>query len=127
MAQVRAADCAGTGDFKFGAALAVASAGEFLVCHARVARPRGNLRGAATALVPGLVSALVAAGILFQPVHWTLRAGGIFYFYPDAARICAAVDRQRSIATQASAQRGYLLASSQRLQSAGPALLKLKS
>jgi hypothetical protein len=32
-------------------------------------------------------------GILFQPVHWTLRAGGIFYFYPDAARICAAVDR----------------------------------
>ena len=127
MAQVRAADRAGAGDFKFTAALAKAFAGKLLVCLARVARPRGNLRGAATALVPGLVSALVAAGILFQPVHWTLRAGGIFYFYPDAARICAAVDRQRSIATQASAQRGYLLASSQRLQSIGSAFLKLKS
>ena len=127
MAQVRAADRAGAGDFKFGAALAAAFAGEFWVCHARVARPRGNLRGAATALVPGLVSALAAARILFQPVHWTLRAGGIFCFHPDAARIGAAVDGQRSVATQASAQRGDLLASSQRWQSIGSAFLKLKS
>jgi hypothetical protein len=41
------------------------------------------------------VSALVAAGILFQPVQGTLRAGGIFYFHSDSARICAAVDASK--------------------------------
>src|ERR1039458_7954710 len=109
MAQVRAADRAWTCDSWFAAALAKASAGKLLVCLARVARRRGNLRGRTTALVPGLVSALVAAGILFQPVHWPVRAGRVFYFHSDAARIGAAVDGQRPIATQASAQRGHVL------------------
>ena len=127
MALVRAAGRAGTRDFKFVPALAAASAGEFLVCLACAARPCGNLRGAATALVSRLVSALVAAGILLQPVHWPLRAGGIFYFHPDAARMGVALDGQKSVATQASAQRGDLLASSQRLQPIRPAVLKLKS
>ena len=98
MAQVRAAERAGTGDFKLAAALAAVSAGELLAGLARVAWPRGDLRGVATALVSRLVSALVAAGILLQPVHWPLRAGGIFYFHPDAARMGVALDGQRSVA-----------------------------
>ena len=126
MAQVRAVDRTRRRDLKLGAALAAASAGGCLVCFAFVARPRGHLRDAATALVPKLVSVLVAAGILFQPVHWTVRAGGVFYFYNHAARICVALDGQRFVATQATTQSGYLLASSQRLQSVGPALLKIK-
>ncbi len=124
MAQVRAADRAGAGDFEFASALAKASAAECLVCLARVARSRGDLRGGATTLVSRLVSALVAAGILFQPVHRSLCAAGILYFHPDAARICVAVGGQGFVATQASTQRDDLLASSERVQSVGPAFLK---
>jgi len=87
VAQVHTADRAGTGDFELVAALATAPGGEFLVCAARGAGCRGDLRGAATALVPGLVSALVTAGILFQPIHRTLRSGGIFCIHHYAAGI----------------------------------------
>ena len=126
MAQVRAADRAGTGDFEFAAALATASAGEFLVCRACVGRPHGDLRGMATALVSRLVPALVAAGILFEPAHRSLRAGGVFYFHPYAGRTGAAAGRQGFVATQTSARCEDILGSVQRLQSAGPAFLKLK-
>ena len=92
MAQVRAADRAGPGDHQFAPALAKASVGERLVHRACRARDCSGLRGAATALVSRLVSALVAAGILFQPVHGPLRAAGIFYFHPDAAGLDIARD-----------------------------------
>src|SRR5665213_4241317 len=115
MAQVRAADRAGPGGFKFAFALAETSAGKLLVCLARTACRRGDWRGAATALVPGLVSALVATGILFQPVPRPRRAGDIFYFHPDAARLGAPADRQGFVATQTSARREDLLASGPRL------------
>ena len=127
MAQVRTADRAGTDDFKFGLALAASSASECLAYFARRVRTHRSLCGAATALVQRLLSAFFAIGILLQPVHRSLCAGGVFYFHRDAARICAAVDGQKSVATQASAQRGDLLASSQRLQPIRPAVLKLKS
>ena len=110
MAQVRAADRAGTGDHNFVAALAKTFAGEFVVRPARVARLRGDLRGAATALVQRLLSDFPVVGILFQPVRRMLRAGGIFCFYPDAVGIHAAIDGQRPIATQTPAQRGDSLA-----------------
>src|SRR5580704_10396437 len=124
MAQVRAAGRAGAGDFEFAPALAKVSAAQCLVPLARVARSHSDLRGAATTLVSRLVSALVADGILFQPVHRSLCAAGIFYFHPDAARICVAVGGQGFLATQASIQRDDLLASSRRVQSIGPAFLK---
>lgn len=127
MAQVRAADRAGTGAGKFAAALAKASAGELLVRLACAAWARRNCCDAATALVPGLVSALVAAWILFQPVYWTMRVVAVLCFYRHAARICVALDWQRSVATQTASQSGHLLATIQRLQSARPALLKVKS
>lgn len=127
MAQVRAVDRIGTGDFEFAIALAKASFGESLVCLARVDSPRGNLRGGATALVSWLVSALFKAGILFQPARWPLRAGDIFYFHNHAARICVAAGGQRLVATQTPTRSEHSLASSQRLQSIGPALLKIKS
>jgi hypothetical protein len=86
MAQVRAADRAGAGDFKFGPALAAAFAGEFLVCHARVARPRGDLRAVATALVPGLgfyssqfigrCALAVFFIFILTPLGWVLRLMG---------------------------------------------------
>lgn len=85
MAQVRPADRAGTGDHQFTPALAKASASGRLVRGAWVARRRGDLRGVAATLVSGLVSAVVAAGVLFQPIHRPLRALGIFYFYRDPA------------------------------------------
>lgn len=126
MAQVRTADRAGTDDFKFGLALAASSASECLAYFARRVRTRRSLRAAATALVQRLLSAFFAIGILLQPVHRSLRTGGVFYFNNDAAGLGFAADGQRSVAAQAAAQRHDLLASSERLRPAGPALLKLK-
>ena len=126
MAQIRPADRAGAGDSKFTPALAKASAGRLLVRLARIPSCCGNLRGAMSTLVSGLVSFIVATGILFQPIHRPLRAVGVFYFHYHTARIWVAIVGQRSFAAKASTQRHDILASSERVQSIGPALLKLK-
>src|ERR1700723_2508263 len=97
MAQVHAADRAGAGDFKFASALAKTFAGELLAGITRVAGRHGDLRVAETALVSGLVSALFAFGLLFQPIHWPLRVAVVFYFHNDAAWFWAAAGRQRFI------------------------------
>lgn len=127
MAQVCFADHAWADDFKFAPALAKTFATQHLVDFAGIARPRGHLRVATTALVPKLLSAFFAVGILFQPVHWLLRAVALLHFHNDAARIRAAVDGQRFTAAQTSARRKNLLAPIQRLQPAGPDVLKYKS
>ena len=80
MAQVRAADRAGTDDFAFVAMLAEAPAGELLDRLDYAARTRRDCRGSSTTPVPRLVSALVTTGVLFQPVHRALRATGVFCF-----------------------------------------------
>ena len=98
MAQVGAVDLAGTGDFEFAVALAKASAAKLLARFAHAARRRGDLCVAATAVVSRLVSAVIAAGILFQPVCWPLRAGDIFYFHNHAARIFVAAGWQGFVA-----------------------------
>src|SRR5882724_8768813 len=100
MAQVHAADGAGAGDTKLIAALAAASGGESLVRPACGAGRGGDLRGAATALVPGVVPALAAAGILFQPIHRALHSGGIFYLHHHAAGSFVATDGKGCFATQ---------------------------
>lgn len=98
MAQVRAAGRDRPGDFKFALALAKAFAGECLVWVACVAHRRGNFRSAATWLVPRLVSFVVAAGILFQPVRWPLRAGDFLRLYHYSLGTWTAVVGQRFVA-----------------------------
>jgi len=92
MAQVCFTNHAWAGDFKFAPALAKTLVTQYLVDFAGIARPHGYLRVATTALVPKLLPAFFAAGILFQPVHWPLCAVAFFHFYNDAARVRAADD-----------------------------------
>ena len=124
MAQVGLADHAGTGSFKLGASLALAPAGECLVCLAGPARVGLSLRLVATALVSRLVPVLAAARILFRPVPRTLRVDPAFHFRPHAVRLCITAAGQRSVAAQAPACRGNLLAFIQGFQPLGPAFLK---
>ncbi len=111
MAQIRAVDRAGIGNFNFPPALAQTSAAEYLVCCARAPRRSRHLRFNSTALVSRLVSGFVVAGILLQPIRRPLRASTVFYFHHHAIGICATVGGQRFIATQAAAQFQELLAS----------------
>jgi len=124
MAQVHAADRAGAGDFKLVAALAAASGGESLVRPACGAGRHSDLRDVATALVPGLVSALVTAGILFQPIHRALHSGGIFHLHHHAAGTFVATGGKGCLATQTPAKCCDILASVQGLRPIGAAVLK---
>ena len=103
MAQECAADYVGTGAFEFAVAMAKAFGRELLARTADHVCSRGALCDAAAALVSRMVPVLVASWIPFQPAHWPLRIGFVFYFYNHTSRICNATDWQRYIAVKLSA------------------------
>ena len=123
MAEVRAADGAGTGNFEFDSALAPRFIERRLVSCARRHWRRGVVRAMAAALVPGLLPVFDATRICRQPVHWPSRSGAVFLSDPDTGRSDFEIGGERRLATQTAAPEGKLLATSQGLQPIGPAFL----
>ena len=98
MAQIRVARRTGLGNSGFAPALATSFINQCLVRHARRSRCCGGLRSVATALVPRLVPALAAAGILFQPVHWPMHSVPVLLSDHHAAGLGVAPGGQGCVA-----------------------------